>query len=317
MRIRFTERVVIAAGALAILSILPASATNTSQLVGHWHGLGQSETDGRFIIPCVDEILPGVNNRFKANVEVQLEHDDGEIVPCVFPVDLALSEGGVITGSGIHIDPEHEIGHRLLIHGKVREMGDGSVRIAAFSYKIFQKHGGLLDEGHMALFQMVAGDSNPNVSTYRLGSYTPEDERLGGALEAELQSGRTPATLIGGTIRFGTPPEPVLPALLFDVAGTLGPEVEGAPSAFAVIGVTNLGQPPDPVQPTGFIAILIGESNPPEPVEPSESNPPEPVRGTYQLYESFSAVYTAVFHGTDLSFDHGSFDLPAVPPPAP
>jgi hypothetical protein len=302
-------RCLLTSGALAFC-VLPAFATDTSQLVGHWHGQGQSETDRRFIIPCVDVLNPGVNNRFQAEVEISLH--DGEIIPCVFPADLVLSEGGVITGGGVHEDEEGVV-HRLVIHGRVREVGNG-LRLAAFSYKILLWHGGLLDEGHIALFQVINGDSNPNVGAYQHGSFTPEGERFGGDLDAVLENEatRNSATIIGGTIRFGNPPDPVLPALLFDVAGTFGPAVPEVPAAFALIGITNLNNPPDPVQPTGIIAILIGEANPPEPVQPGESNPPEPVRGTYQLYESFYDLFTNVFHGADSSFSQGSFELPAV-----
>src|SRR5688500_19047859 len=140
MRIRFMQRVVIATGALTLLSVLPAFAIDTSQLVGRWDGQGQSKADSRFIVPCVTVLSPGANNRFPANVLISVK-EDGEIVPCVFPVDLALSNEGVITGGGVHE------GHRLLIHGKVREVGDGSLRLAAFSYKLFQWHGGFLEEG--------------------------------------------------------------------------------------------------------------------------------------------------------------------------
>src|SRR5688500_14948212 len=136
MRIRFVQHLVIATGALTLLSVLPAFAIETSHLVGRWDGQGQSITGGRSIVPCVNVLSPGDNNRFKANVLLSVI-EDGEIVPCVFPVDLALSNEGVITGGGIHE------GHRLLIHGKVREVGAGSLRLAAFSYKIFQWHGGL------------------------------------------------------------------------------------------------------------------------------------------------------------------------------
>ena len=129
--------------------------------------------------------------------------------------------------------------------------------------------------------------------------------RGGGVYAAPAVSGLGPEKqdLIGGAIRFGAPPDPVLPVLDFNVAGTVGPAVPSGRAAFAVIG---LGAPPDPVLPSGIIAILIGLASPPDPVQPSA------IEGTYRLYDSFLALYTDVFHGTDSSFSHGSFVLPAV-----
>jgi hypothetical protein len=301
----------ITAGALTLFSLFPAFASDTSQLLGHWHGLGQSETDRRFIIPCVDVLTPGVDNRFQADIEISLH--DGEIIPCVFPADLVLSEGGVITGSGIH-EEGGVLHHRLVIHGRVQELGNG-LRLAAFNYKIFEWHGGLLDEGHIALFQLIGGvDTATDVGVFKEGEFVPVDAgQRGGPLVADLtnekvenSTTRVLSPLIGGTIEFVAPPDPVLPSLVFDVAGTVGPESTTSPAAFAVIGVTNLGTPPEPVQPTGIIAILTGFV---DPVEPGTANPPEPVRGTYKLYDSFYDVFTDVFHGADSNFGQGTFEL--------
>lgn len=310
MNVQLKRVALVMVGALALITAPLAS--DTSQVVGHWHGYGQSETNQRLIIPCIDILTPGVHNRFRATVKL----DSGEIIPCIFPVDATLSEAGVINGSGID---EH--GHRLLLHGKSRAMGDGSVRIAAFRYKVFEWHGGVMDNGHMAFIQMIGGADWDNMAGDHLesafdGFYTPFGAR-GGSLEAMLRNigdARTGqgTTMVEGSLTFQEVQLNIDDPFFFDLGaeliGTVGlPAVQTDGTTIAPFGGIGMGAPPDPVLPQGIIAILIGRV-----IHDDGAIVPCVIPGDYRLYRSVADVFTDVFHGTNSSFSHGEFFLPAV-----
>lgn len=302
--------------ALIATSLLTALAASASE-IGHWHGYGESETDRRFIIPCIDILTPPTNQRYFATLTL----DDGAIIPCIFPVDFTRSSAGIITGNGVD---EH--GHRILIHGRSKLLGDGSVRIAAFQYKQFQWHGGIMDQGHIAVLQMIGGTDWNNLEGAHVedefeGSYTPVGERAGavtGALanivEGDIRG--VPTTRFEGELTFlgvnlTNPPDPVVPGpydLRFAMAGTVGlPAVQSDGNTRAPFAGLGLVNPPDPIQPSA-IALLVGSVlhfN-------DGSIIPCVIPGEYRLYHRVADLFADVFHGSESSFSRGEFFLPAV-----
>ncbi|MBC8064162.1 MAG: hypothetical protein H7Y17_04985 [Chlorobia bacterium] len=311
MKIQLKRFALVMAGVLTLISAPLAS--DTSQIVGRWEGFGQSDTDGRFIIPCIDVQNPGHHNRFRAKVEL----DSGEIQPCIFPVEATLSNPGVINGIGID---SH--GHWLLIHGKSRAVGDGSVRIAAFQYKVLHWYGRLKDEGHMAFVQMIGGANWDDIAGDHLesafeGRYDPVGPRRGGALEAALRNvggGRTGrgTTMVEGDLTFFDVQRQNDDPFFFDLGaelmGTVGPPVAQSNATtraqFAALGLSG---PPQPGVPNGIIAILIGQV-----IHDDRAIVPCVIPGDYRLYRSVADVFANVFHGRNSSFSRGEFFLPAV-----
>ncbi len=296
-------------GALTLLAATSAFAQDASSLLGHWHGAGQSDTDRRFIIPCIDELIPGENNRFSATFTLDL----GEIIPCVFPVESTLSRSGVITGNGVD---DH--GHRIILHGKTRVMG-GSVRVGAFKYMMFEAKGGLVDDGHLALVQLLGGNDWENTIGAHLNSpFTGDFRTVDGLetsrLEASLFNERNLetkqfTTRMRGNMSFFDVFHPQSSSffdVFFDLEGTVGVpavQIDGSTIApFASLGISypvDAGGPP-------VISILTGQV-----VHPFSDGDIIPciIPGDYRLYDSFFDVFTDVFQGSDSSFSRGTFLL--------
>ncbi len=291
-----SRRALIAAlGMLALAGFSPPAraAVPPDTMPGRWSGYGESAVTGREIVPCVDILTPGKNRRLQGTLE---------IVPCIFPIDITVSAAGIVNGGGTD---EH--GHRVDLHGKVRTLGNGPVRIMALRFEIRSSQRGVEDEGYMALIQMIGGaDWNHNMAGANVtgqwkGGYTPEGgQRVGAAMTANLANLRSEradggaTTALGGTLHM----DPTNAVGDFEVRGTVGPAgPAGVHSPVAVICEANR---------YGYIAILFGLAAPPD------SMPA--IRGEYRLYDSFFDVFLEVFHGTDSSFDKGTFEIMLSPP---
>jgi hypothetical protein len=233
-------------------------------------------------------------------------------------VDGTLSANNLLNIEGAN---EGDGSVRILAHGKLIALGDGSVRLGALQFKVVGPDRPAMGHGSLLFLQMQGGPSwgqpGPiqDVSGHWMGDYKPAEDRPGGGcIEfdfAQLRAGGDFAnggpltTAFQGTVHLDDvflPGMPQLVTLNMDAQGTIGPlglHRDGSPLApFAAIGMTA---PPDPDKP-GIIAVLIGLlTSPPDPEKPAT------IQGTYRLYNSLTDLVQGILIGLDQPANQGSF----------
>lgn len=308
----------IAAGAPArAIAIWPS-------MPGFWAGFGQSN-----MLPAVQgqadiEITAQARGLFRAIAllpAVQAPGSeggatrylcDGSVQPNPVLVNPGPVNGNVVNLFGMSTDG----GRILLMHGKTRALGDGSVRIAALQYAVFNLLGNLLDGGIIAVLQRFGGLgwANPgsiNVDGSYSGMYTVGDGPGGGCLMGSLASimagdpaaGQHATSGFQGNLEFED--DTAQFDLNFDILGTVGlPAVQRDGSTKAPIAMLGMDE-------HGIIAVLIGLLLPAVQT-PGVEAAPTTISGQYALLGNLRALYAAVWRGSDTSFQMGTFQLPAV-----
>ncbi len=282
------------------------AASDISDLLGRWNGFARSMMNADNPIGEVTfDISLTKNRRFEGNASFTGN-------PETFHVDGTLSADNIFNIQGNSPGGQH-----VIAHGRLRALGDGSVRIVAAMFKLFDPQGNLLDEGISLLLQSFGGldwgDLKvPAVQGNYLGDWTSDvfknpDTGPGGPLMGRADFMVGPEDQTGSQFcAHGTFFDVFLPFierrtdLMFEFEGTVGlPAVQrgGSMAApFAGIGANS----------RGIIAILIGL------LLPAVQDLPITLQGRYALAGSFFDVFTDVFRGTNRSFDAGTFSLPAV-----
>jgi hypothetical protein len=283
----------------------PANAADGSAFIGRWDGAVQQiigpDDPALPPNPCKLEIVSVKNRRLVGTLTIQ---QPGEIIPCVFPMDITISAAGTLIGNGTEED-----GDRVQIKGKVAAFGDGSVRLASFEYRIREADGSVR-KGFGVFLQLLPAvqDGAPNIDGRWEGLWKSAIGPGGGCLEANLitPGQRNPSPyneIFGGAMFEDFPVWPFMPVLNFGLIGTAGPpEKPGAPTNFILIGLTP--------SPTGggnsVIAILIGL------LLPAVQNDPARLQGDYLMFNSLQDLYLNMTTGKRSVLDKGAFDLPAV-----
>lgn len=271
----------------------PARAiVDPNDLVGSWAGFSQSMR-----LPAVQDSFFDVfsvrNRRFQGTLE---------IVPCIFPIEGTLSAANVLDATGLD---QH--GHHVELHGKVRAMGDGSVRVLATRYHIHFRRGGTMDEGHMLFLQRMGG-----MDWMHLEVPAVQGNYMGDTMSSMFRN-RTGGPAMGmATLMVGEEDQMgsgfcahgsfLLPYIeqdirMLDYQGTVGRAMrDGGGSHIGIIGADS----------NGIIAILIGL------LLPAVQGNPTMIQGGYMLYDSFFDVFTELSTDRSMHFDMGTFRLPAV-----
>jgi hypothetical protein len=291
-------------------------------VTGFWAGFGQSS-----LLPAVQgqadlEITAQVRGLFRAVAllpAVQTPGIEGgsRLFFCDGSVQPSPERNVALLGNVINVVGVSQDGALILVmHGKTRAFGDGSVRVASFQYEVFSLLGNLLDGGIIAVLDRFGGAGwmnagPPDVTGFYSGSYDVADRPGGGCIMADLRSILAGDAAVGqhATSGFLGNLEMEDNATQFDVTfgiqGTIGlPAVQRSGNTAAPIAMLGMSE-------RGIIAVLISLLLPA--VQTPGVNPlPTTIQGNYQLFSSLAEFHAFVVRGADTSYQSGGFQLPAV-----
>jgi hypothetical protein len=264
-------------------------------LVGRWNGFAQSMMiAGSPAGEVTFDVFMQSGRRFEGIASFTGNPENFHIV-------------GTLSGDNFFIiQGQSRGGQHIVARGRLQALGDGSVRIVAAMFKLFDADGNLLDDGLALLVQNMGGADWANLKVPAVqGNWAGDTLSFFNKMSGRLDFMVGPEDQMGsGFCAHGTFFLPYLErqTFMFNFDGTVGlPAVQDGASHFGAIGADT----------HGIIAILIGLLVPAVQTGDGSVMPPM-FTGRYMLYNSFFDVFTDVFFGRNRSFDAGSFSLPAV-----
>lgn len=292
-----TIRNSLAGACVAALALLATAAAAQSEDLGLWRGYSDSA------------INPGPPDVFSLSLPaVQHGTFDGSITitrnsgPSQFSVVGLIGPNGGVSGVGF------ADGSRIYFAGRLRAMGDGSVRVGSFEQLIVDWDGSY-DFGFDVFEQMQGGPNWAN----------PGAPNLNGDWSGYLLSNSIETfTPLQGTISQFVTEDSLTSALSGDFSLSL-PAVQVPLSMQGTVGLPAV-QEQGLVAPFGDVMAAPGsERYPPSPCivmfgtwnDPGATGLPA-VQGQYLAFDSFGSAFSAIALGQSTALDTGSFFLPAV-----